>query len=112
VQNEPQVIKGYASAILTPNVNEFQRLCESQNISFDPEHKDSMAMRLSQALGNVTIVQKGDVDVISNGKSGGFRSWSIASIVLAYQNTWQCSSAITKEVREDVVDKVTFFRAR
>ncbi len=71
MQNEPQVIKGYASAILTPNVNEFQRLCESQNIAFDPEHNDSMVMRLSQALGNVTVVQKGDVDVISNGKNGG-----------------------------------------
>ncbi|KAI9023275.1 Ribokinase-like protein [Hyaloraphidium curvatum] len=67
VQNEPDVIKGYSSAILTPNANEFKRLCESMNISFDPEHKDSMAMRLSQALGHVTIVQKGDVDVISNG---------------------------------------------
>jgi NAD(P)H-hydrate repair Nnr-like enzyme with NAD(P)H-hydrate dehydratase domain len=28
VQNEPEVIKGYARVILTPNVVEFQRLCQ------------------------------------------------------------------------------------
>lgn len=29
VQNEPEVVRGNAKAVLTPNVVEFKRLCES-----------------------------------------------------------------------------------
>lgn len=29
VQNEPDVVKGYKRCILTPNVVEFQRLCDA-----------------------------------------------------------------------------------
>ncbi|CAG8488128.1 837_t:CDS:2 [Ambispora gerdemannii] len=66
VQNHPDVVKNYKKAVLTPNVNEFKRLCEALNVGFDESQKGGTAQRLSQALGGVTIVQKGKVDVISN----------------------------------------------
>jgi len=67
VCNDPSVIKGYTRAVLTPNVVEFARLCEAMNI--DPKgDPDTLAKELSKALGNVTICQKGQTDIISNGK--------------------------------------------
>ncbi|KAJ3287333.1 hypothetical protein HK104_008649, partial [Borealophlyctis nickersoniae] len=68
VQNDPSIVKGFHSAVLTPNANEFKRLCEVMKVDPDPDHKDKAAQSLSDAFGNVTIVQKGSVDVISNGK--------------------------------------------
>ncbi|CAG8493951.1 14630_t:CDS:2 [Acaulospora colombiana] len=70
IQNNPDIIKNYSKAILTPNVNEFRRLCEKMNISFEDNHKDEMAQKLSQAFGGITIVQKGRNDLISNGNNG------------------------------------------
>ncbi|KAI8922043.1 Ribokinase-like protein [Powellomyces hirtus] len=68
IQSEPELIKGYPLAVLTPNVNEFSRLCEAMNVRCDKEHVETAAEKLSQALGNVTILQKGENDTISNGK--------------------------------------------
>lgn len=70
VQNHPETVKGYAKAVLTPNVVEFQRLCERMQINPKEGNPDEVALRLSQALGGVTIVQKGPADLISNGKEG------------------------------------------
>ncbi|KAG0172808.1 hypothetical protein DFQ30_009617 [Apophysomyces sp. BC1015] len=67
VQNHPETIRNYAKAVLTPNAVEFRRLCEAMNVAVDGSHKGEMTQRLSQALGGVTIVQKGQVDYISNG---------------------------------------------
>ncbi|EXX70858.1 NADHX dehydratase [Rhizophagus irregularis DAOM 197198w] len=67
IQNHPEIIKGYPNAILTPNVAEFKRLCEEMKINFEDNHKDKMAGLLSQAFDGVTIVQKGQYDLISNG---------------------------------------------
>ncbi|TPX38008.1 hypothetical protein SmJEL517_g00005 [Synchytrium microbalum] len=65
IQNDPSIISGYPYAVLTPNANEFARLCEVMKVNnVEP---DQQVMKLSQALGNVTIVQKGEVDRISNG---------------------------------------------
>jgi len=66
VGNEPDVIKGYKRAVLTPNVVEFARLCEKMGIDSkgDP---DSLAKQLASALGNVTVCQKGQTDIVSNG---------------------------------------------
>ncbi|TPX63204.1 hypothetical protein SpCBS45565_g06794 [Spizellomyces sp. 'palustris'] len=68
VQNNPDIIRGYPLAVLTPNANEFTRLCESVNVPCGKEHRDDVAQKLSQAFGNVTILQKGSRDIISNGK--------------------------------------------
>ncbi|KAI8381163.1 H-hydrate dehydratase [Radiomyces spectabilis] len=67
VQNHPETVKDYTKAVLTPNVVEFKRLCERMKVD-DSKEKDTVAQQLSQALGGVTIVQKGAVDIISNGK--------------------------------------------
>ncbi|WWD17128.1 ATP-dependent (S)-NAD(P)H-hydrate dehydratase [Kwoniella shandongensis] len=69
VQNEPQVVMdwpGVPRVILTPNVMEFKRLCETMKIDpkADPE---TLCPKLAVALGNATIVQKGESDIISNG---------------------------------------------
>jgi len=70
VQNHPEVIKGYASAVLTPNVMEFKRLCDA--VKLDPDQvqggKDKVCAELARKLEGVTIIQKGRQDVISNGR--------------------------------------------
>lgn len=67
LQNEPEVIKGYSRAILTPNVAEFARLCKAVNI--DPQQDpDQAAKKLAQALDGPTILEKGKVDRITNGR--------------------------------------------
>lgn len=67
LQNEPEVIKGYKKAILTPNVAEFARLCDKLGVDAkgDP---DQAAKRLAQALDGPTVLEKGKVDRITNGK--------------------------------------------
>eukprot|EP00093_Oithona_nana_P014680 14680.XXX_327602_324195_1 [CDS] Oithona nana genome sequencing. len=69
--NNPNVIHGYTKAVLTPNAMEFSRLVHSvlKRGDFPPQvHPDPQAvLEVSQALGGVTIVHKGSVDVISNG---------------------------------------------
>ncbi|KEY79571.1 hypothetical protein YjeF [Aspergillus fumigatus] len=81
VTEDPNLVKGYKDCILTPNVNEFSRLAKALGIEVpsqaqiaaqtdesDKTSKESQACeQLSQALGGVTIIQKGPHDVISNG---------------------------------------------
>jgi ATP-dependent NAD(P)H-hydrate dehydratase len=70
VQNQPDVVKGYASAVLTPNVMEFKRLCDKMGV--DPDKvdggRDKVCAELARKFGGVTIIQKGKQDIISNGK--------------------------------------------
>ena len=70
VQNRPEIVHGYASAVLTPNVMEFKRLCDKMGV--DPEKvdggRDKACAELARRFGGVTIIQKGKQDVISNGK--------------------------------------------
>ncbi|KAI9361944.1 Ribokinase-like protein [Pilaira anomala] len=67
VQKYPETVKGYRKAVLTPNVVEFQRLCERMDIESKDHSKDQLAKQLSKALGGVTVVQKGTIDYITNG---------------------------------------------
>jgi len=71
--NNPNVIKGYKKAVLTPNAMEFSRLIHSvlKRGDVPPQvHPDPEAVaEVCNALGGVTIVHKGSVDVISNGTS-------------------------------------------
>ncbi|KIO26226.1 hypothetical protein M407DRAFT_243792 [Tulasnella calospora MUT 4182] len=67
IQNEPHLVKDYKRAILTPNVVEFKRLCDSMKVPKDSPPEE-LASRLAKAFGNVTIVQKGQQDIISNGE--------------------------------------------
>ena len=71
--NNPNVIKGYRKAVLTPNAVEFSNLVHSVLNRGDvppSAHPDpKLVLEVSRALGGVTVVNKGSVDVISNGKS-------------------------------------------
>ncbi|KAI9372086.1 Ribokinase-like protein [Aspergillus egyptiacus] len=77
----PALVKGYKDCILTPNVNEFSRLAQALGIEVpslaqiasdsnggDMTSREAEACeKLANALGGVTIIQKGPHDVISNG---------------------------------------------
>ncbi|XP_038056666.1 ATP-dependent (S)-NAD(P)H-hydrate dehydratase-like [Patiria miniata] len=64
----PEAIQNYTKAILTPNIVEFNRLYRNVvGHEADPTEPVGNTMRLSQKLGNVTIVMKGENDIISNG---------------------------------------------
>lgn len=70
--NNPLIIKGYRRAVLTPNAVEFSRLVESvlkRGDAHPTAHPDpALVAEVANALGGVTIVHKGSIDVISNGK--------------------------------------------
>ena len=65
VQKDPSLIHGYTKAVLTPNKSEFTRLCESQGIQSTSEPLEA----LCKALGNVTVMLKGETDVVSDGRA-------------------------------------------
>nr|XP_020649959.1 ATP-dependent (S)-NAD(P)H-hydrate dehydratase isoform X1 [Pogona vitticeps] len=69
IAQQPSVIQGYPRAILTPNAMEFSRLYEAVlRDPVDSSDHHGCLLRLSQALGNLTIVQKGERDLISDGE--------------------------------------------
>ncbi|XP_043852627.1 ATP-dependent (S)-NAD(P)H-hydrate dehydratase isoform X2 [Dromiciops gliroides] len=69
IAQQPSLIQGYQRAILTPNYMEFSRLYEAMHkTSVDSSDHHGCVLRLSQALGNLTVVQKGEKDVISDGE--------------------------------------------
>ncbi|XP_022432473.1 ATP-dependent (S)-NAD(P)H-hydrate dehydratase isoform X2 [Delphinapterus leucas] len=77
VIDAPALIQGYQKAVLTPNHVEFSRLAEAVlGDPLDGRDRYRSVQRLSQALGNVTVVQKGEQDVISDGGQG---EWPRAS---------------------------------
>ncbi|XP_022432474.1 ATP-dependent (S)-NAD(P)H-hydrate dehydratase isoform X3 [Delphinapterus leucas] len=77
VAQQPALIQGYQKAVLTPNHVEFSRLAEAVlGDPLDGRDRYRSVQRLSQALGNVTVVQKGEQDVISDGGQG---EWPRAS---------------------------------
>ncbi|XP_060089676.1 ATP-dependent (S)-NAD(P)H-hydrate dehydratase isoform X1 [Heteronotia binoei] len=69
IVQQPSLIQGYPRAILTPNAMEFSRLYEAVlRDPVDSNDHHGCVLRLSQALGNLTIVQKGERDLISDGE--------------------------------------------
>ncbi|KAF8940359.1 hypothetical protein BGZ58_006822 [Dissophora ornata] len=70
IQNEPDLVQGYAKAILTPNLVEFGRLCDVKNVDVEDSESEKAAVQtLSQAFDGVIVVRKGPNDIISNGKT-------------------------------------------
>jgi ATP-dependent NAD(P)H-hydrate dehydratase len=68
VAQDPLVVRGYTKAILTPNVVEFARIAKALDISGDDATlEDSVALtqRVLRALGGVTVVRKGEHEVIA-----------------------------------------------
>ncbi|KAM9049584.1 ATP-dependent (S)-NAD(P)H-hydrate dehydratase isoform 2-T3 [Megaptera novaeangliae] len=77
VAQQPALIQGYQKAVLTPNHMEFSRLAEAVlGDPLDGRDRCRAVLSLSRALGNVTVVQKGEQDVISDGEQG---EWPRAS---------------------------------
>jgi ATP-dependent NAD(P)H-hydrate dehydratase len=74
VQSHPELVRGYKSAILTPNVVEFQRLAKaagvdvSKDMENGEEGKKEACRKVAEALGGCIVVQKGAFDYISDGK--------------------------------------------
>jgi ATP-dependent NAD(P)H-hydrate dehydratase len=71
VQKDRRVIDGYPNIVLTPNLNEFQRLRSSVGIR-DEQDRELACRLLSKAYGGVTVVQKGEVDIIACGDKGTY----------------------------------------
>ncbi|XP_070770814.1 ATP-dependent (S)-NAD(P)H-hydrate dehydratase isoform X1 [Enoplosus armatus] len=68
VTQQPSVIQGYQKAILTPNFMEFTRLYEAlHHEPMDSSDHQRSAMQLSVAMGNLTLVLKGEQDLITDG---------------------------------------------
>jgi len=71
VENDISLVQGYQRATLTPNVNEFGRLCkrvlakDAPNVASETE---KVVTELASKLG-VTVVCKGEVDIISDGNT-------------------------------------------
>ncbi|UKZ79488.1 hypothetical protein TrVFT333_007243 [Trichoderma virens FT-333] len=69
VQNDPDIVRGYKYAVLTPNVVEFKRLCDALKIDIGHQSSETGKVEaLAKELGGVTIIEKGQKDFISNGK--------------------------------------------
>ncbi|XP_037752740.1 ATP-dependent (S)-NAD(P)H-hydrate dehydratase isoform X2 [Chelonia mydas] len=83
ISQQPSLIQGYQRAILTPNYMEFSRLYEAMlRDPVDSNDHHGCVLRLSQAMGNLTIVQKGERDLISDGE----KAWSTVVDFLLYKD--------------------------
>jgi len=69
VAQQPALIEGYTNAILTPNGIEYSRLTKSVLgiDTKDVESHSEVVQKLAAKLGNVTILRKGEIDLISDG---------------------------------------------
>lgn len=76
VTKSPELVMGWREVVLTPNVVEFGRLWkgvfpnrEEGGAGEEARSEVAQVEALSRALGGVTIVQKGQKDLISNGRT-------------------------------------------
>lgn len=72
VSRAPHLVKNYAKAVLTPNLVEFERIGTAVGVDSIIKETDSTkilhtTMDLSKKLGNITIVRKGQHELIING---------------------------------------------
>ncbi|KAI5650580.1 hypothetical protein M9H77_36585 [Catharanthus roseus] len=84
VTNCTDLVRDYPLAVLTPNVNEYKRLVQKV-LDCDVNHQDGVKQQLlslAKGLGGVTILQKGQIDFISDGEK--------VSAVSAYGSPRRC----------------------
>ncbi|XP_029968444.1 ATP-dependent (S)-NAD(P)H-hydrate dehydratase isoform X1 [Salarias fasciatus] len=68
VTQQPSVIQGYQKGILTPNFMEFTRLYEAlHHEPMDSSDHQRGVLQVSAAMGNLTLVLKGEQDLITDG---------------------------------------------
>lgn len=69
VTQQPAIIQGYQKSILTPNIMEFTRLYEAMlHEPMDSTNPQFSVTQLSIAMGNLTLVLKGEQDLITDGR--------------------------------------------
>ena len=68
VQNDLDLVKGCKDVVLTPNVVEFARLAKAAGVDPKEGKAEEVCKKLSSILGGVCIIQKGQIDYISNGQ--------------------------------------------
>ncbi|KAK0731056.1 Ribokinase-like protein [Lasiosphaeris hirsuta] len=73
VQRDPGLVRGYGLAVLTPNVVEFGRLTKALDITAVGEDGKGRVEALAKALGGVMVVEKGEVDRLSDGSG----TWTV-----------------------------------
>ncbi|KAK0754259.1 H-hydrate dehydratase [Schizothecium vesticola] len=71
VASQPELVRGYGLAVLTPNVVEFARLSKALGVG-EGEGVEALA----RELGGVMVLQKGRVDRLSDGREGG-TTWTV-----------------------------------
>ncbi|XP_051938388.1 ATP-dependent (S)-NAD(P)H-hydrate dehydratase [Hippocampus zosterae] len=70
VTKQPSVIQGYQKGIITPNFMEFTRLYETlQHKAVDGVDHRSGVLQLSETMGNITVLLKGEKDLIADGST-------------------------------------------
>ncbi|KAF5676944.1 hypothetical protein FHETE_1951 [Fusarium heterosporum] len=70
VHKQPELVRGYTGAVLTPNVVEFGKLCEALKVNVEDGAPETARVEaLAKNLEGVTVVQKGKKDYISNGET-------------------------------------------
>ncbi|EFJ44426.1 hypothetical protein VOLCADRAFT_82819 [Volvox carteri f. nagariensis] len=70
VAREPELVAGYTNCVLTPNLNEFRRLASTMGVSLHGPNNDrsSKLLEVTAHLRGPTLVSKGPVDAICDGK--------------------------------------------
>jgi ATP-dependent NAD(P)H-hydrate dehydratase len=74
VQKDPELVKGYGLAVLTPNVVEFGRLTKALGVdemvreAQESSGEEAKVEALAKALGSVMVLQKGREDRLSDGQ--------------------------------------------
>ncbi|GLI62880.1 hypothetical protein VaNZ11_005639 [Volvox africanus] len=70
VAREPELVVGYTNCVLTPNLNEFRRLASTMGVSLHGPNNDrsSKLLEVTAHLRGPTLVSKGPVDAICDGK--------------------------------------------
>jgi len=71
VAREPELVQGYTQCVLTPNLNEFRRLASTMGVSLHGPNNDRIKKihDVVLQLSGPTMVSKGPVDVICDGKT-------------------------------------------
>ena len=75
VQKDPDLVRGYGLAVLTPNVVEFGRLTKALGVddqvrsAAEEAGESAKVEALARALGGVMVVQKGAKDRLSDGRT-------------------------------------------
>ncbi|XP_020254717.1 ATP-dependent (S)-NAD(P)H-hydrate dehydratase isoform X1 [Asparagus officinalis] len=68
VTSNLDLVKGYHLAVLTPNVNEYKRLIEKAlNTEVNEDDAPEQLLSLAKCIGGVTILRKGNSDLVSDG---------------------------------------------